>query len=78
MTEPHSQPHGIQPASSVAGVQHATTSSGRQVPSYFTAEEWEQLERSDLGAGKVVIALLTSIFVVGLILYTTIAIIVAS
>jgi hypothetical protein len=78
MTEPHHPEHGIQPGPAVHGIQAGHGGGRGPVPSYFTAEEWEQLQRSDLGAGKVVVALLASIFTVGLLLYTTIAIIVAS
>jgi hypothetical protein len=42
-------------------------------PTHFTWEEWQQLQRSDLGAGGVVVALMASIFTIGLLLYGTIA-----
>ena len=67
MTDPHSHDHGIQPAGH--GVQHGTTGSAP----LFPTEEWLQFQRSDLGAGKVVVGLMASIFVVGLLLYSAIA-----
>ena len=49
--------HGVQPAGP---------------PLHFTWEEWQQFQRSDLGAGGVVVALMASIFTIGLLLYGTI------
>lgn len=67
MTEPHSHEHGIQAGHVQPG----------GIRALFPDEEWEQFERSDLGAGKVVVALMTGIFLVGLILYTVILVAVA-
>jgi hypothetical protein len=44
----------------------------------FTDAEWHDFHTSDKGAGAAVIVLMTAIFSIGLILYTTIAIIVAN
>ncbi len=41
----------------------------------FPYEEWLQFQRSDLGAGKVVVSLMAAIFTIGLLLYFSIALI---
>ena len=61
MTTPHSGSHDIQ---------HAPTDQAAGTRPYFPTEEWEQFERSDLGAGSVIVALMTSIFTAGLVLYS--------
>jgi hypothetical protein len=43
----------------------------------FTEAEWHEFHTSDKAAGAAVILLMTSIFSIGLVLYATIAIIVA-
>jgi hypothetical protein len=43
----------------------------------FTDAEWHDFHTSDKGAGAAVILLMTSIFTIGLLLYATIAVIVA-
>jgi hypothetical protein len=60
----HATPHG-------SATHHP---SGR--PTYFTEHEWADFQRSDRAAGGVVVALMACIFTVGLVLYTTIALIV--
>lgn len=65
MTEPHSHEHGIHAA--------GTLQPGG-IRALFPDEEWEQFERSDVGAGKVVASLMAGIFTVGLILYAIILI----
>jgi hypothetical protein len=45
-------------------------------PIYFSEQEWADFQRSDRAAGGLVVALMTAIFTIGLVLYTTIAIIV--
>ena len=45
---------------------------------HFTEEEWEAYKKDDIHAGGAVIFLMASIFGIGLMLYTTIAIIVSS
>jgi hypothetical protein len=45
---------------------------------HFSEEEWEAYKKDDIHAGGAVIFLMASIFTIGLMLYTTIAIIVAS
>ncbi len=74
MTESHPHEHGIQPAQD--GVRHAPAAPAGAA-AMFAEEEWQQFQRSDLGAGKVVVALMTAIFTIGLILYATIAYIVS-
>jgi hypothetical protein len=61
MTVPHSDSHDIQ---------HAPAGQAAGARPYFPTEEWEQFERSDLGAGAVIVALMTSIFTAGLIIYS--------
>jgi outer membrane scaffolding protein for murein synthesis (MipA/OmpV family) len=48
--------------------------SGR--PGYFSEQQWADFQRSDRFAGGMVVGLMASIFTVGLVLYTTIALIV--
>jgi hypothetical protein len=36
---------------------------------YFPAAEWEELQREDLHAAKMVVGLMVSIFSIGLVLY---------
>ena len=40
---------------------------------YFPAEEWEQFKRDDIATGKAIILLMTSIFSIGLVIYTIVA-----
>ena len=75
MTEPQHHDHGIQSAQH--GIQHGPATQAAVRPADFAEEEWLQFQRSDLGAGKVVVALMTAIFTTGLILYATIAYIVS-
>ena len=42
---------------------------------YFPAAEWDQFQNDDIQAGKGVIILISSIFTIGLILYTIVAIV---
>jgi hypothetical protein len=44
----------------------------------FTDEQWHEFHKSDIGAGGAIIVLMTAIFSIGLILYSVIAIVVAS
>jgi hypothetical protein len=64
--------HHIQAQPTHGGPTHHP--SGR--PIYFSEQEWADFQRSDRAAGGVVVALMTAIFAMGLILYTTIAMIV--
>jgi hypothetical protein len=64
MTDPHGHDHGVQHGATAAAPASA-----------FPYEEWLQFQRSDLGSGKVVVGLMASIFVVGLLLYFSIAVI---
>jgi hypothetical protein len=43
----------------------------------FSAEELHQFEADDIQAGRMIVALLAGIFIIGLFLYSTVAIIVA-
>ena len=69
MTDAHGHDHNVQPAGH--GIQHGAAPGG--VATAFPYEEWLQFQRSDLGAGKVVVALMAGIFVIGLLLYSAIA-----
>jgi hypothetical protein len=78
MTEPHapqegttSSPHAHASGSTTEG--HAAHhEGGRAVP--FTAEDWQEFHENDAGAGKVIVLLMTGIFLTGLALYTVVAI----
>jgi len=88
MTEPRPGDHGIQPAQEAGppqgeqqghgtplhqhGIQQGHSDQPAGPPTHFTWEEWQQFQRSDLGAGGVVVALMASIFTIGLLLYGTI------
>jgi len=67
----HGHDHGSHHAPHEGATHHP---SGR--PSYFTEQEWADFQRSDRSAGGIVVALMTTIFTIGLLLYTTIALIV--
>ena len=45
---------------------------------HFTDQEWMEFQREDIHAGGAVVCLMASIFTLGLLLYTTIAIIVGT
>jgi hypothetical protein len=68
MTEPHPDPHGIQHPP-------AGTPAGPGGP--FTGEELLEFRRSDLGSGRVIVALMAGIFTIGFFLYGAIAFIVS-
>ena len=68
MTDAHGHDHNIQPAGH--GIQHGATAAAAP---HFPYEEWLQFQRSDLGAGKVVVGLMAAIFAIGLALYFAIA-----
>jgi hypothetical protein len=71
----HGHDHGIHHGHEHAGHGGATHHpSGR--PTYFTEREWADFQASDRAAGGAVVKLMTAIFIVGLCLYTTIALIV--
>jgi len=40
---------------------------------YFSDQQWEKLETSDVGAGRAVVGLMTAIFVIGVALYSIVA-----
>ncbi len=44
----------------------------------FTEADWHEFHKSDIGAGAAIIILMASIFSIGLILYSVIAIVVGS
>jgi hypothetical protein len=64
--------HHVQEHASHGGTTHHP--SGR--PAYFTEQEWADFQRSDRASAGVVVGLMAGIFTVGLVLYTTIALIV--
>lgn len=45
---------------------------------YFSAVEWDEFKQADIQAGKAIALLMGSIFTIGLMLYTAVALIVAS
>ncbi len=68
MTEPHADDH-------ITTQPHAD---GARANLLFAEEEIRQFQRSDLGAGRVVVSLMTAIFLTGLLIYTTILILITS
>jgi hypothetical protein len=77
MTEPHEHPHGIQQGEDhSSGDGHGLDAGGHSSAQLIGEEEFRHWERSDLGAGKVVVSLMAGIFTVGLLLYATILVIV--
>jgi hypothetical protein len=64
--------HHVQTGAAHGGATHHP--SGR--PAYFGEQEWLDFQKSDRASGGMVVALMTCIFTLGLILYTTIAAIV--
>jgi hypothetical protein len=79
MTDSHDDEHGIHHGHA-DGIQHGHGHSpgGHSTGALITEEEYRQYQRSDLGAGKVVVSLMAAIFTVGLVLYATILIIVTT
>jgi hypothetical protein len=87
MTTP-ADPHGIQPPPDPAAGHGAHVTAGAHdhhhhaAPAgeawYFTDEEWNQFRKSDAGAAAAIAGLMASIFTIGLLLYTAIAIVVAN
>ena len=51
---------------------------GSPAASPFTDAQWHEFHESDKGAGAAVIILMSAIFSIGLVLYTIVAVIVAS
>jgi len=84
MSEPHSPEHQITDAPAAShGVTHApaegnTHGSHAAHPGPFSDAEVQQLQTSDVLAGKLVVCLMAGIFSVGLVLYTIIMIAVAT
>jgi hypothetical protein len=71
----HDHDHGGHHVQAHAGHGGATHHpSGR--PSYFTEQEWADFQRSDRASGGMVVGLMAAIFTAGLLLYTTVALIV--
>jgi hypothetical protein len=62
MSHPENPEHGHEPAAS----QEAA-------PSAFTEEEWKEIRAQDLAAARRVVGLMMGIFVIGLLLYTGVA-----
>jgi hypothetical protein len=77
MTEPHDVSHGIQEGHG-EGATHGHSLAGHSASDILSEEEFRQLQRSDLGAGKVVVSLMAGIFTTGLLLYATILILILS
>jgi hypothetical protein len=44
----------------------------------WTDQEWQEFHKSDIGAGGAIVVLMTAIFSIGLVMYSVIAIVVAS
>ena len=85
MTSP-SESHGVQPTPSAAPSEHVQTvaaddhghAAEHHAPPPFTEEDQKVFRSEDAHAGGAVVALMASIFTIGLMLYATIALIVAS
>ncbi len=45
---------------------------------YFSAAEWEEFKQADIQAGRAIVLLMGSIFIIGLFLYTAVAVSVAT
>jgi hypothetical protein len=45
---------------------------------YFSPAEWEEFKQADIQGGRAIVLLMGSIFIIGLFLYSAVAIIVAS
>ncbi len=43
----------------------------------FSEAEWKEFRQSDKGAGGAIVGLMTAIFLIGVVLYTVVAIVVA-
>jgi hypothetical protein len=52
---------------------HAAHPAARTLP--FSEADWNEFQKSDIGAGGAVVVLMTAIFSIGLVLYTVIAIV---
>lgn len=52
------------------GGQETHTASDRP---YFPAEEWDQFQQDDIATGRAIVLLMTSIFALGLFIYTLVA-----
>jgi hypothetical protein len=57
---------------------HDVTTHPSKAPSPFSDADWQEFHKSDINAGAAVIVLMTAIFSIGLVLYSVIAIVVAS
>ena len=74
-TPSHAAGHEMQTApDSGHGHDHAVADTGP----HFTDKEWKEFQDDDIHAGGAIICLMAGIFSIGLMLYTTIAIIVAA
>jgi hypothetical protein len=73
MAEHHPEGHGIQqPPYGVQHDPHAPHGHGA-VALPFSEAEWRQFRQDDLTGAKAIVGLMAGIFVVGLLLYATIA-----
>jgi hypothetical protein len=54
-------------------VTHAPVAAGHTAPAPFSPEEIEQFQKNDKHAAAVIVGLMTSIFMIGLLLYSFVA-----
>ena len=73
-TPSHATGHDVQTAPDDHGRDHAVADAGP----HFTEQEWKEFRDDDIHAGGAIICLMAGIFSIGLMLYTTIAIIVGA
>ena len=74
-TPSHTASHDLQTGHEAAhGHDHAVADAGP----HFSEKEWKEFQDDDIHAGGAVICLMAGIFTIGLMLYTTIAVIVAA
>jgi hypothetical protein len=57
---------------------HAAADHGIDIATAFSPQEWEALHKDDIMGGGMIVGLMTSIFTIGLVLYSIVAIIVAT
>jgi len=73
-TPSHATGHDVQTAPDDHGHDHVVADAGP----HFTEQEWKEFRDDDIHAGGAIICLMAGIFSIGLMLYTTIAIIVGA
>ncbi len=73
-SDPHVQTHPDAPAhGDPHGHEHAAAPEGP----HFSDKEWKEFQDDDVHAGGAIVCLMAGIFTIGLMLYTTIALIVS-